>query len=54
VLHQACGHVHVHHKFEHGATSIVRSPACAKHTEYRIVIESVVPAAGDRRMRGAA
>lgn len=54
VHHVACGHVHVHFKFEVGATSIVRSPACARHTEYRIVIEAFVPSISSRAHRGAA
>lgn len=53
VHHQACGHVHLHVKFEVGATTIVRSPACARHTEYRVVITTVVPSAADQ-IAGAA
>lgn len=44
-----CGHTHFHVKFEVNATRIVRSPACAKHTEYEIEIVTVVPSQRARR-----
>jgi hypothetical protein len=45
VTHDECGgFVHTHIKFEVDETSIVRSPACANHREYRIQIINAVPA----------
>lgn len=49
-----CGFVHLHILFEVGASSIVRSPQCAPHREYRVVITAVVPAVQQRSTRGAA
>jgi ribosomal protein L37E len=48
-----CGFTHFHIKYEVDASTIVRSPACARHTEYTIEIVNVKPTAVERR-RGAA
>lgn len=48
VLHDRCGHVHSHRRSEVEATSIVRAPACAPHTRYRVTITEVVPASATR------
>jgi ribosomal protein L37E len=49
-----CGFTHFHIKYEVDASTIVRSPACARHTEYTIEIVNVKPTAVERRRAGAA
>ncbi|WP_219413927.1 hypothetical protein [Pseudonocardia nigra] len=53
VVCRRCGFTHFHIKYEVGASTIVRSPACARHTKYTVVIVNVKPTAVERR-RGAA
>ena len=49
-----CGFAHRHLVFEANASVITRSPSCARHRTYRVIISDVVPSVSDRRSRGEA